>query len=211
MPGLHPWFADLSANFAGAQIREIPQPLSYDLSTGAVATLRVMPSYSAFSLRLTLRAIRGSTPLTARSDQPIIALRALFGLYCSSPLSVRLATDLGCLSLGTGHVFCFIRQKPFREGGHSATLYSQDQARVRWFQGLLGSKIPRLVVFRLPATRLSDRSRTRKKMVSSCLRFQTSCHPPLPASSDLMTTLQTRHGCLGLRRSSTTTWTVRMT
>lgn len=116
MPGLHSWFADLSANFAEAQTREIPQPLSYDLSTGAVATLRVMPSYSAFSLRLTLRAIRGSTPLTARFDQPIIALRALFGLYCASPLSVRFATDLGCLSLGTGHVFCFIRQKPFSRG-----------------------------------------------------------------------------------------------
>jgi hypothetical protein len=62
MPGLRARFAVLSATCACAPDCEIPQPLSYDLSAGAVASLRVMLGYSAFSLRLTLRAIRGATP-----------------------------------------------------------------------------------------------------------------------------------------------------
>lgn len=112
-----------------------------------------MPSYSAFSLRLTLRAIRGTTPNCAfRPTNHCLAGFAwavlLLSPYGSSRYRLRLLITWHRTRL------LLLGKNPFQEGGHSATLVSQGEARVRWFQCLLGAKIPRLAVFHLPATRL---------------------------------------------------------
>lgn len=94
----------------------------------------------------------------------------------------------------------------------TTTCNSQGEARVRWFQCLLGTKIPRLAVFRLPATRLSGGSRTRMEtlLLPGCVSAP-SCHPPLPAGSDLTTTLDAPLGCLGWEAHQPPCWCVRLT
>lgn len=108
---------------------------------GAVASPLVMPSYSMFILPPTFARLFGVRPptcgLASTNDCLASFRRATFGFPCS----------IRPLSLGTGRVFAFfiLAKARFQFEWPFGRRMTYHEARVLWFQYLLGTKIPRSV------------------------------------------------------------------